>query len=205
MASISWSEVRKGEFRRPAGISEIAMRAAADQGTAIGREQWAINTIATLSLDTGKHPDVTTELLRDAWLWTRYEAPFIAAEMENDAWIYVVPDEKATHSWLTQSFRVEESLGVNDFLQQGKPERFSCLHWFPKPSTIVIRVHHWNSDGIGCINVLDLFLRQLAHGKAAPAFGDEPARLPPTLQELADFPQDIQDAAAKFPELKAQH
>ncbi|KAI4866681.1 hypothetical protein F4820DRAFT_239387 [Hypoxylon rubiginosum] len=198
-----WEKVGLRRYERPLDNSENLLKRVADLFTGYNREHWALNVVARLRFGELKD-DQLISALRTAWIQTRYRHPFIAATLDGDNHVYVVPDQREVDAWVSESFVVHEDETVQDFMRTAKLAEYSSFHFFPSSFQILMRTHHWQIDGMGAIHLLDRFLDIFSAAEPLPTFGDEWRRLPPAHAEAAPLPTELsegsQDAARRMAE-----
>ncbi|KAI4101336.1 MAG: hypothetical protein LQ339_005134 [Xanthoria mediterranea] len=182
---MSWKETRPGRFERPLTCAEGYFKQLADTGIQINREHWAIRVHARFCWD-GAADDPETAL-RHAWKTMRFDHPEIASFAEGDTRVYQVPEPDDLLSWLTETFVVIQDGTVDDLLGSIRPSRFPRLYFLPQYSDLLIQLPHWYIDGIGSICLLNNMFEALADPREI-AFGTEPARLLPVLEQTANLP-----------------
>ncbi|KAI1206601.1 uncharacterized protein F4807DRAFT_463547 [Annulohypoxylon truncatum] len=186
---MTWQETdEKGVFSRPIGENETYIKLLGDTGLPLNREQWAINSTATI-VPTGSF--ASTDLaahFRRAWMHQRFQHPSLAAE--------VAPDD--THFIYTRRRRRRLLRGRDPDLP-ADALREAGLH--PAVRGAARHTAHWRTDGMGVLLLLDAFL-SLASGPApladpaSLAWGTEIARLAPAIEDAAAVPKE------STPELK---
>ena len=184
---MSWKETRPGRFERPLTSAERFFKQYADTGIQINRELWAVSVHARFCWG-GAAEDLETAL-RHAWKTMRFDHPEIATFAEGDTRVYQVPDHDDLLSWLTETFVVIQDSRVDDLLESIRPSRFPRLYFFPQHSDLLTQIPHWYIDGIGSICLLNNLFEALADPREI-AFGTEPARLSPVLEQAASLPTD---------------
>ncbi|CAO1606299.1 hypothetical protein XANCAGTX0491_009798 [Xanthoria calcicola] len=184
---MSWKETRPGRFERPLACVEGFFKQLADTGIQINREHWAVRVHARFCW--GGAAENLETALRHAWKTMRFDHPEVASFAEGDTRVYQVPDPDDLLSWLTETFVVVQDGTVDDLLGSIRPSRFPRLYFLPQHSDLLIQIPHWYIDGIGSICLLNNLFEALADPREV-AFGTEPARLSPALEQAANLPTD---------------
>ena len=170
-----------------------------DSGHTLGREHWAINSIASFkTLGSLQNDDLST-LFLNAWKILRFHHPSIAVQAANDtSLIYNVPDAAALHQWATETFQVIENKTAEELIPNIKPNSSATLTYLPASNEILGHTAHWRTDGVGVLLLIDLFF-EVATSPTLPdpdtlIWGQETARLAPAIEEVADIPIAPTDA-----------
>ena len=101
-----------------------------------------------------------------------------------------MPDDAALEKWLQTTFLVASTTSDADEVYQGmKPVRQPTLIYVPKSSELLLTCQHSRIDGVGAMHFGHSYLTFLTHPMAHVTFGTEPARLPPTKEELVGCPE----------------
>ncbi|KAL9595033.1 MAG: hypothetical protein Q9219_006683 [cf. Caloplaca sp. 3 TL-2023] len=186
---MSWRQTRPGYFERPLTCVEAFFKQLAQSGIQIDREHWAVRVHAHFCLEnSAEDPEAA---LRHAWKTMRFDHPEIASFAKGEARVYQVPDLDDLLSWLTDTFVVTRDGTVDDLLASLRPYHFPRLYFLPHHSDLLIQIPHWHIDGIGSICLLNNLFEALANPRHV-AFGTEPARLSPGLEQAANLPMDSQ-------------
>ncbi|KAI1076709.1 hypothetical protein F5B20DRAFT_555244 [Whalleya microplaca] len=196
-----WKNVGLRRYERPLDNSEKLLSRVADLFTEYNREHWAVNVVARLQFGELEEYQLINAL-RTAWIQNRYHHPFIAATLEGENHVYVVPDQQEIDTWVSESFFVHKSETSQHFMRRAKWAKYSSFHFFPASCEILMRTHHWQIDGMGAIYLLDQYLGIFSTAEHLPTFGDEWRRLPPGHAEAAPLPTELsegsQDAAQRM-------
>ena len=194
-----WSEVAPRTFERAIGENELFIKLIGDSGHTLGREHWALNSIASFkSLGSLQNEDLSTVFL-DAWKVLRFHHPSIAVKAANDSsLVYNVPDAAALHRWAIETFQVIENKTADELIPNLKPNFSAILTYLPKSNEILGHTAHWRTDGVGVLLLIDLFL-EVATDPTLPdpntlMWGQETARLAPAIEDAADIPIAPTDA-----------
>ena len=194
---MSWSEVAPRTFERAIGENELFIKLIGDSGHPLGREHWAINSIASFKpLGSLQNEDLST-LFLNAWKISRFHRPSIAVQAASDTTlIYKVPDAAALHQWATETFHVIENKTADELIPNVKPNSSATLTYLP--NEIVGHTAHWRTDGVGVLLLIDQFF-EVATNPTLPdpntlMWGQETARLAPAIEEVADLPVTPTDA-----------
>ena len=196
---MTWSEVAPRTFERAVGENELFIKLIGDSGHALGREHWAINSIASFKPLGGFQNEDLSALFLNAWKVLRFHHPSIAVRAANDtSLIYNVPDAAALHQWATETFQVIESKTADDIIPNVKPNSSATLAYLPASNEILGHTAHWRTDGVGVILLIDKVL-ELATSPTLPdpntlMWGQETARLAPPIEDAADIPIAPTDA-----------
>ena len=194
-----WSEVAPRTFERAVGENELFIKLIGDSGHTLGREHWAINSIASFkTLGSLQNEDLSTLFLK-AWKTLRFHHPSLAVQPANDtSLIYNVPDAAALHQWATETFQVIENKTADEIIPNIKPTSFATLTYLPASNEILGHTAHWRTDDVGVLLLIDLFF-ELATSPTLPdpntlMWGQETARLAPAIEDAADVPIAPTDA-----------
>ena len=194
-----WSEVAPRTFKRAVGENELFIKLIGDSGHTLGREHWAINSIASFkTLGSLQNEDLST-LFLNAWKILRFHHPSIAVQAANDtSLIYNVPDAAALHQWATETFQVIVNKTAEELIPKIKPNSSATLTYLPASSEILGHTAHWRTDGVGVLLLIDLFF-EVATSLTLPdpntlMWGQETARLAPAIEDAADIPIAPTDA-----------
>ncbi|PYI07024.1 hypothetical protein BO78DRAFT_106130 [Aspergillus sclerotiicarbonarius CBS 121057] len=196
---MSWSQVSDRRWERPTNGMEGYFTVAGSFSASLmeGRHHYTIFSRVSVDLPFASHAEAT-EALCHAWQQLRYEQPMIATTVEGMTKVYEVPDEAALNQWLEATFIVSPAADAGALMRIMKPIQQATLYYLPESSEIVFRCHHALMDGVGTLMLWHSFLSILASPQDAPSFGDEPARLAPTLEAILNHPEPPK------PELAAQ-
>ncbi|KAJ5672027.1 hypothetical protein N7507_001154 [Penicillium longicatenatum] len=201
---MSWSQVSKNRWERPAGGMEGFFTVMENTSSALcgGRRQFTI--FSRLKVDLQIPAAEVEDALRYAWKQLRYEQPQIAVTSEGFNKIYEVPDEATLQSWLNRTFNVSDYADGETIGNEAKPIEQATLYYVPKASQLVIRVSHSVVDGVGMMLVWHSYLNALTNPKPNLVFGEETTRLPPSLEKALGHPDVLpEETAAKGAELTA--
>lgn len=194
-----WPEVAPRTFERAVGENELFIKLIGDSGHALGREHWAINSIASFKPLGGFQNEDLSTLFLNAWKVLRFHHPSIAVQAANDtSLIYNVPDAAALHEWATETFQVIENKTTDEVTPNIKPKSSATLTYLPASNEILGHTAHWRTDGVGVLLLIDEFL-ELATSPTLPdpdtlMWGQETARLAPPIEDAADIPIAPTDA-----------
>ena len=195
---MTWKETgQKGVFSRPIGECEEYIKLVGEMGPQPDRENWAVNSTATVipvgslaSSDLAAH-------FRRAWGHMRFQHPSLASEVtpDNKSLIYTVPaDGTVLDAWVSQTFSVaNEAQSSADVFSSFKTSPYAKLVYIPRSSELLIHSVHWRIDGIGSMLLLDALLTIAAKPSpladpASLAWGTEVVRLVPTIEDAASVP-----------------
>ncbi|KAI1400262.1 hypothetical protein F4819DRAFT_497477 [Hypoxylon fuscum] len=197
---MSWQETsQKGIFSRSMGENETLTKLSGDAGLPLNRENWAINSTATV-VPTGSF--VSADLaarFRNAWAHLRFQHPSIAAEVAPDdtSIIYTVPaDRVALDDWVSRTFSVASDANSSaDVIPAFHPTPYAKLVYIPRSGELLGHTAHWRMDGIGVILLLDalLAIASSPSSLADPAslsWGTEIERLAPAVEVAATIPKE---------------
>ena len=193
-----WSEVSPGRFQRAIGENETFIKLVGDPGHALGREHWAINSIASFKPTGSLVKEDLQPLFLKAWKSLRFHHPSIAAQViDNERMEYIVPDLEALHNWASKTFNVIYGKTADDIISTIKPNSFATLTYLPKSNEILCHTAHWRTDGIGVLQLLDAFVglastSNLLNPDTLP-WGQESSRLAPSVEEAANIPEQSSD------------
>ncbi|CAF9928117.1 MAG: hypothetical protein ALECFALPRED_003958 [Alectoria fallacina] len=194
-----WSEVAPGKFQRAFGENEIFIKLLGDPGHPVGREHWAINSIASFALTGSLAKEDLPSLFLKAWKNLRFHHPSIAVQAVDDkSLVYTVPDSAALDQWTAETFHVVGNKTADDLIPDIKPDSYATLTYLPKSNEILGHTAHWRTDGVGVLLLIDAFFN-LVTRPALPdpntlAWGQETARLAPAVEDAANIPIAPTDA-----------
>ena len=189
---MSWTNVSDNRWERPldAWESYFSFVATTSATLAEGREHYTIFSKLKLELDL---PDIESAL-RHAWKQVRYEQPMLATWVEGYTKVYEVPDDKALDEWFASTFVVSDASSFDSLEQSSQPVKQTTLYWLPQVSELAIRANHYNIDGVGQMLLWHSLLSALQSPRADIRFGDETARLAPTLDKVLGVPEELTEA-----------
>lgn len=149
-----WIEDTPGRYSRPIGENEAFIKLVSDPGHPLGREHWAINSIATIAPKGELNTPRLVSQLRLAWGHLRFVHPSLAAYVseDNKNLIYEVPKPQQLTAWVDETFKVaEEALSSAEVIPNLKPTPFASLIYIPKSNELLGHTAHWRTDGIGVL------------------------------------------------------
>ncbi|KAI0908881.1 hypothetical protein F4824DRAFT_482422 [Ustulina deusta] len=194
---MSWEKVSESRWERPVDGLEgyFVVMAGISASLCGGREHYTL--FSKIKLET-TDSDIAPALRR-AWEQVRYEQPQIATSVEGMKKVYEVPDAKALGEWLASTFIISPALDAEDLYVSVEPIKQATLYYLPKSSEVVFRGHHHTLDGTGILLFWHSYLEALRSPVKDIKFGDEPARLAPTMEKLLGYPeqptQELNDKA----------
>ena len=195
--AMPWRETSPGHYQRPVGENEKFMTLLIAPGAALGREQWAISSVATFrALGDLEVEDLET-VFRNAWKHLRFQHPSIASYERDDTLNYHVPDAAALDKWCEESFRTVTggNATADDVIASHEPTKVVTMHYLPSTSQLVLRTSHWRTDGIGILMLFNAFFNaaNMAHTQTTQQLpsGQEVARLAPNVESAANMPTHI--------------
>jgi hypothetical protein len=202
-----WSEVYSGVYQRAIGENEQFIKIIGDRAHPLGREHWSITSKAGFELvkDAGNADLVST--CRDAWKRLRFHHPSIASEAQGSHLTYSTPSRDELDAWTDETFHTHSAgVSLDDLIAGFKPSNLVTAHLLLDQPAIVLHFPHWRTDGYGALLLVNAFLEQLTlaitEAKAQHAWGDEAARLVPTIEEVLELPdeasQEVCEQAKKF-------
>lgn len=182
---MSWKKVSDIRWERPVDGLEgyFVVMAGITAGLCDGREHYTLCSV--LKLETV--PSDITSALKHAWKQIRHEQPQIATTVDTMKKVYEVPDEKALENWLSSTFIVSSAASSEDLYSSVKPIRQATLYYLPSSSELVFRAHHHTFDAIGILLFWHSYLEALKSPAKDIKFGDEPARLAPTMENVLGY------------------
>jgi hypothetical protein len=159
-----WNEVAPGRYERPLDGIENTCRLMRDLFASFnGAHNWEMNFVLKLRFGDELCEDDTLTGLRSAWVQLRYNHPLIAGLLRDANHVYSIPkSQDEVEEWLSKSFLVHRNSNVEDWFRSVGVLDFSSLHFFPASSELVMRLHHWQEDGIGAQHLLDNYLRHFS-------------------------------------------
>lgn len=193
LVKMPWSEVAPGKFQRAIGENEIFLKLAGDLGHPLGREHWAINSIASFAPTGSLAKEDLPSLFLQAWKILRFHHPSIAVQaVDNKSLIYTVPDTAALKQWTAETFHVVENKTADEIIPDIKPAPYATLTYLPKSNEILGHTVHWRTDGVGMLLLIDaffdLFTRPALPDPNTLDWGQETARLAPAVEDAANIP-----------------
>ena len=194
-----WSGIAPGSFQRAIGENELFIKSIGDPGHHIGREHWAINSIASFTLTGSLVKEDLPSLFLKVWKNLRFNHPSIAIYTVGDqSFIYTVPDSALLNQWAAETFLVVENKTADDLIPDLKPSLYATLTYLPKSNEILGHTPHWRTDGVGVLLLIDAFFDLVAK-PALPephtlSWGRETARLAPAIEDAANLPIAPTDA-----------
>ncbi|KAK4464466.1 hypothetical protein QBC42DRAFT_320034 [Cladorrhinum samala] len=212
---MTWTETKPGIWQRPIGENERFIKLIGDRGHQAGREHWSVTAGASFALNKTLTPTELSAKCREAWCRLRFEHPSIActADDEEGKLTYHVASAESLAAWANESFSVHERSSVDDVIASFKPSQYTTAHLLPAVHAgnpqILIHSAHWRTDGFGALQLIDSFLDSLCkaiiyNNFPIPvlAWGQEPARLAPGIEEVLSLPieptPDIISAAQDY-------
>ncbi|PLB47411.1 hypothetical protein P170DRAFT_439077 [Aspergillus steynii IBT 23096] len=191
---MGWLQVAENRWERPSNGMEgyFVLSGGLSASLCQGREHYIISSRLKVDL---KLSDAEASL-RQAWTQLRHEQPQIATRVEGMNKVYEVPDETALQAWLAETFIVSSAADADELYRGVGPIRSATLYYVPRSSELVLRAHHHTLDGVGMLLLCHSYLSALASPRTV-SFGDEPARLPPPLEEALGDPELPRQAIAE--------
>ncbi len=198
-SEVPWLEVSPGKFQRTIGENEAFIKLVGDPGHPLGREHWAINSIASFAVRGSLKEQELPSLFLKAWKFLRFEHPSIAAYVADDKTLeYSIPGSVSLNQWATETFHISYDKTAEDVIPELQPGPYATLIYLPKSNEMLGHTSHWRTDGIGVLLLLDAFLGlavtpNLPDPETLP-WGQEIARLAPSVEEAANIPKPPTDA-----------
>lgn len=194
-----WSEVAPGRFQRAIGENELFIKLIGDPGHPVGREHWAINSIASFVPIGSLAKEDLQHLFCKAWKILRFHHPSIAVRaIDDESLIYTVPDSVALDQWMADTFHVVENKSADEVISEIKPGFDATLTYLPKSNELLGHTAHWRTDGIGVLLLIDAFFDLVARPTLPDPntlnWGEEIARLAPAIEDAASIPVAPTDA-----------
>ena len=189
-----WESTTEKIYSRPIGENEVFIKMVGDPGHAIGREHWAINSIASIETK-GTLVETITSQLRCAWAHLRFQHPSLAAYPDGENLVYKVPTPEELRKWIESTFRVVyDAQSAAELIRTFKPEASATLTFVPKTGELLGHTAHWRTDGIGVLLLLDALLKLVIEpdlgDPAALPWGEEASRLAPSVEDAANVPAE---------------
>ena len=194
-----WSQVAPGSFQRAIGENELFLKSIGDSGHPIGREHWAINSIASFTLTGSLLKEDLPSLFLEAWKALRFNHPSIAVQTVDDQnFLYTIPDSTALDQWAAETFHIVEDKTADDLIPHLKPNVYATLTYLPKSNEILCHTSHWRTDGVGVVLLIEAYFDLIAK-PALPephtlSWGQETSRLAPAIEDAARLPTVPTDA-----------
>ena len=194
-----WSQVAPGSFQRAIGENELFLKSIGDSDKILGREHWAINSIASFTLTGSLLKEDLSSLFLKAWKILRFNHPSIAVQTMNDQYfIYTSPDSTALNQWAVETFHIVEDKTADDLIPHLKPNDYATLTYLPKSNEILGHTSDWRTDGVGVILLIealfDLVAKPVLPEPHTLSWGQETARLAPAIEDAAELPTAPTDA-----------
>lgn len=141
-----WSEVAPGRFERAIGDTrenELFIKLIGDPGHSVGREHWAINSIASFAFLGSLAKEDLRNLFCKAWKVLRFHHPSIAVRaIDDESLIYTVPDTAALDQWTAETFHVVEDKSADEAITEIKPGFYATLTYLPKSNELLGHTAH---------------------------------------------------------------
>ena len=187
-----WSEVTPGKFQRAIGENETFIKLVGDPGHALGREHWAINSIASFIPTGSLGAEALPSVFLKAWKTLRFDHPSIAVHAVDEKTLeYVIPDNATLNNWASETFHVVKDKTAEDLIQEIKPGFYVTLTYLPKSNEILAHTAHWRTDGIGVLLLIDAFfdlvIRPTLTDPDTLVWGQEVTRLAPAVEDAANM------------------
>lgn len=203
---MSWTQAQSNQYTRPLGENEAFIKLIGDRAQVLKREQWSVTCSARFSLLQPLTDEELKTASQRAWINLRFENPSIAARTSDDVLAYDVPsNDSEAEAWANETFCVhDKEVVMDDFLASLQPKKYATAHLLLGESAIVLHLSHWRTDGYGALHLLNSFLRHLASAQQSKqlAWGEEAARLTPSVEEVLQLPkaptQETQELARKY-------
>ncbi|EWC46251.1 hypothetical protein DRE_04422 [Drechslerella stenobrocha 248] len=180
---LHWAESAPGLWKREFGPMERILHLATVASP--GTKQWAVSTGAILPTDAYQSLDIET--IKTAWLALRDNHPILGCIITDIGFEYQVPaNATELQKWVDETVRVDMSGKTGREIAPTAPAPETAeLYFLPNNNELFIHIRHELIDGIGSMVLLNNFLKLLRSGlQAEPNFGDEVARLTPSLDEV---------------------
>ena len=193
----AWTETVPGLWQRATGENEALINLIGKTGRRFEKDVWSISVTATFTLRPEGEPQ-KAQKLRDAWKALRFNHPSIASFAEQDTLTYPVPDAQALEQWAAETFvLIETDNTPEDVITSMKPHRFARLYYLPNHDAVVLNISHYHTDGVGAFMLLDAYLEMVVEAfQNRPdrlLWGEEVARLVPTVEEVLNLPLKTTD------------
>ena len=190
-----WSEFSKGRYERPVGENETFIKILADATRPLNREHWAINVVAAITPIGSLAQEDLSSLFREAWKALRFEHPTIAAYIVDETtYVYDVPDQAALEKWASESFQVVDDKSADELIASITPGPYPTMTYLSKTHELLGHTQHWRTDGVGGFILMDDFLALAVQSPPPDAsklpWGEETARLAPSIEDAANIPLD---------------
>ncbi|KAM7214795.1 hypothetical protein V8F06_009785, partial [Rhypophila decipiens] len=197
---MSWVEIQPGHWERPAGENESMIKLIGDGGHKVGKDVWSISATARFSARISSKP--LAQALQDGWKHVRFRHPSIAATIKTTEDIttvqYQVPSLEDLTSWVKDTFIIVDNNNLETVIRNLKPTRYPACYYLKTQETILLHMSHWHTDGIGAFHLLAELFRSTIEGLGRPSlqlsWGQETARLVPSVEEALNLPQTPTEA-----------
>ncbi|KAI1739811.1 hypothetical protein F4680DRAFT_448806 [Xylaria scruposa] len=191
-----WEQVSDVRWERPVDGLEgyFVVMAGITSGLCDGREHYTLFSVVKLEAASSN----IIAALKHAWKQIRYEQPHIATTVDAMKKVYEIPDEKALDEWmchglhrwwfqLASTFILSSAANSEELYSLVNPIKQATLYYVPNSSEIVFRAHHHTIDGVGVLLFWHSYLEALKSPIKIIKFGDEPARLSPTMERVLGY------------------
>lgn len=192
-----WSQISDTRWERPADGMEDFFIGSAQISAKIsgGREHYSL--LAILTLESAPPSSSSSEdfpaALRKAWTQIRHDEPHIAATVQGNKKVYEVPGEQALADWLASTLLISQASDAEELYQELPSIKQTTLYYLPKSAQLALHAHHFTFDGTGIFIFWDKLFNALLAPKDV-TFGEEHARLAPTLEEVLGYPEQATEA-----------
>ncbi|KAK6329991.1 hypothetical protein TWF718_003418 [Orbilia javanica] len=129
----------------------------------------------------------TVEDIKNAWVALRHSHPMIACKITSTGYEYQVPTEDEVRQWVEETVYVDYSGRTGEeLLISAVPSNSAAgeLYFMPDTSEICILMRHEAIDGVGSMMLLNQLLKAVRQGTKVAKFGDEPARLTRSIDQI---------------------
>ncbi|KAI1379522.1 hypothetical protein F4677DRAFT_442500 [Hypoxylon crocopeplum] len=200
-----WLEISPGHWQRPLGENESMIKWIGDRAHPAGREHWSITAVGSFVLSGSVDDGSLFTKLRDSWMLLRFQHPSIASVAGTETLDYHVPNTGALEQWADETLNMVSgpSATAEDLIANLKPSPHVSGFFLPHTKQFILHTAHWRTDGYGALQLLNAFFEALASDldPATVAWGDEPVRLVPSIEEVLELPEkatpEIQAATAE--------
>ncbi|KAH8550970.1 hypothetical protein BGW37DRAFT_557981 [Umbelopsis sp. PMI_123] len=191
---LEWRETKPGYFERGHdGVSKYFD----PYLNAPTHASWTINGSISVKLPPGRD---LVECARRAWVLLRYDNPSIAmVKRPGNGYYYKSPTEAGElEEWVDKTFHIVTTckaieLAASPISNEKFYNYMPLLFVFPEENTLVLRVLHDISDGLGIVYALDNLADLFVSDRPLPIFGDEGKNLSPCLHHALGLPEPTEE------------
>ena len=184
---LEWSQVSPKRYEREVDAMERFYNLQESVTAHLGVHNWMMSNGIKIHSDS---PTLIDDV-KNAWIALRYKHPVLSSQIEDDRWVYDVPNQAELERWLGETFFVHNTSKTSRELYpelQTRPLKKAVLHFLPQTQEVLLQSPHTHMDGMGVMVWYDNFMQELV-APSLPVFGDEGKNLLPPLTPIAHIPQ----------------